>query len=92
MPSKQWDVGYTEKVTDEQLPEVKENPLWDKRLKQIVAHIRENPFAPGFDYEVLRYDYAGYHSRRLTKKHRVIYRVEGNSVTIVQVLGHYRDR
>jgi len=92
MSSKKWDVVYDEKVVKEQLPRVEENPQWEKRLKQIVAHIRANPVAPGFDYEALRYDYSGYHSRRLTKKHRIIYRIEGNLVTIVQVLGHYRDR
>lgn len=37
----------------------------------------------------LRYDYAGYGSRRITGEHRLVYKVEGDEIRIASCRYHY---
>jgi toxin YoeB len=69
---------------------------WDKndrrvasRVRQLVKQIEQQPFAGIGKPEPLRYEWSGYWSRRITKEHRLVYRVEGNTVYIAQCRFHY---
>jgi toxin YoeB len=61
------------------------------RIRQLVANIQETPFTGIGKPEPLRYDWAGYWSRRITGEHRLVYRVEGNPpvLLIAQCRYHY---
>ena len=63
-----------------------------KTLQRINALIRETlrePFAGTGKPEALRHTLAGYWSRRINDEHRMVYRVEGDSLQIAQLRYHY---
>jgi toxin YoeB len=70
---------------------------WDKkdrrlaaRVRRLAEEIRRQPFAGTGKPEPLRYEWSGYWSRRISKEHRLVYRVEGDTVYIAQCRFHYR--
>lgn len=65
-----------------------------KTLKKINALLNDtmrNPFEGIGKPEPLKH-YSGYWSRRIDEKNRVIYKVEGDSLIIAAVKGHYDDK
>jgi toxin YoeB len=69
---------------------------WDKtdrriarRTRGLVEHVLEHPFTGIGKPEPLRYEWSGYWSRRITKEHRLVYRVEDDTVYIAQCRYHY---
>jgi toxin YoeB len=63
-----------------------------KKLTALLNSILDTPFEGIGKPEPLRYEYAGYWSRRLTEKHRIIYKVENDTVIILKYLSHYNDK
>ena len=65
----------------------------DRRMvERINKHIRETqrePFAGIGKPEPLKYAFAGYWSRRITDEHRMVYKVDGDSLLIAQLRYHY---
>ena len=59
------------------------------KLSKVLESIQVNPFKGIGKPEPLKYYYPSSWSRRITKKDRIIYRVEGKSVIIISILGHY---
>ena len=59
------------------------------KLERLVEDILEHPFEGIGKPEPLRYEWSGYWSRRITGEHRLVYRVEGNTVFIAQCRFHY---
>ena len=65
-----------------------------KTLKKINALLNDtmrNPFEGIGKPEPLKHR-QGYWSRRIDEKNRVIYKVEGDSLVIAAVRGHYNDK
>ena len=65
-----------------------------KTLKKINALLKDavrNPFEGIGKPEPLKHR-QGYWSRRIDEKNRVIYKVEGDSLVIAAVRGHYNDK
>jgi toxin YoeB len=60
-----------------------------RRIRELVEHIREHPFTGIGKPEPLRYEWSGYWSRRITKEHRLVYRVAEDVVYIAQCRYHY---
>lgn len=69
----------------------------DKKLYQklnniIKERLRSDDPTQGIGQpEPLKHEYTGYYSRRLSKKDRVIYRVDDNYIYIIAIGGHYHD-
>lgn len=59
------------------------------RTVALIADIKRDPFRGIGKPEPLRFDYAGCWSRRIDREHRLIYRVEGDVLTILQCRWHY---
>jgi toxin YoeB len=59
------------------------------RIRQLVEQIEQQPFTGIGKPEPLRYEWSGYWSRRITREHRLIYRLEGDTVYIAQCRFHY---
>ena len=59
------------------------------RIRQLVEQIEQQPFTGIGKPEPLRYEWSGYWSRRITREHRLVYRVEGDTVYIAQCRFHY---
>ena len=54
------------------------------KIERLVEDILDHPFVGIGKPEPLRYEWSGYWSRRITGEHRLVYRVEGNTVFIAQ--------
>ncbi|MDE2577362.1 MAG: Txe/YoeB family addiction module toxin [Hyphomicrobiales bacterium] len=59
------------------------------RLNALIKECMRTPYAGTGKPEPLRHDLAGWWSRRLTQEHRLVYRVEGESLLIAQCRYHY---
>lgn len=60
-----------------------------KRINQLIKDIRRNPFEGIGKPEPLKGNLAGFWSRRIDEKHRLVYAVEEDSVLIFSCRGHY---
>jgi len=60
------------------------------RVLDLMAAILADPFQGIGKPEPLRYEYAGCWSRRITREHRIVYRVFADRVEFVQALYHYK--
>lgn len=62
-----------------------------KRINQLLKEIVREPFTGIGKPEPLRHAYQGFWSRRIDGEHRVVYKVSGESVWLLQLRYHYRD-
>jgi toxin YoeB len=67
------------------------NPKVAKRLLRLIEETKWNPFGGTGKPEPLRGELSGWWSKRIDQEHRLIYRVEGNSLIVAQAKGHYDD-
>lgn len=69
---------------------------WQKQDRRIVERIntlihvtQREPFTGIGKPEPLRHALVGYWSRRVTDEHRMVYRIEGDTLQIAQLRYHY---
>ncbi len=60
-----------------------------KRINTLIKEITREPFSGLGDPEPLKYNWTGYWSRRITREHRLVYKVKENAVLIAQCRYHY---
>lgn len=60
-----------------------------KRINRLIADICRSAHEGIGKPELLRYGIAGAWSRRITEEHRLVYRVVGDDVQIIQCRYHY---
>ena len=60
-----------------------------RRINELIKNTKSTPFAGLGKPELLKHDMGGYWSRRINKEHRMVYRVEGDTLYIVQLRYHY---
>jgi len=65
-----------------------------KKVERIIAELYVHPETGTGKPEKLKFELAGYWSRRINKKDRLVYLIENNivTVTIVSAIGHYGDK
>ena len=65
-----------------------------RRIEQIFLELSNTPYQGAGNPESLKYNLAGYWSRRINKKDRIIYMVYENKVLVlvVSAKGHDRDK
>ncbi len=63
-----------------------------KRINKIIDDIERNGYDGIGKPELLRGDLAGYWSRRIDEKNRIVYRIREEEIQIIQCGSHYRDR
>ncbi len=61
-----------------------------KRINALLTDIMRNPFEGIGKPEPLKH-HNGYWSRRIDETNRVVYKVDGDSIAIAAVRGHYDD-
>jgi len=59
------------------------------RLNELIKECKRTPFTGRGKPEPLRGSLSGWWSRRITQEHRLVYRVEGESLLIAQCRYHY---
>ena len=65
-----------------------------KKIEQIFQELSTTPFEGTGNPEPLKYQLAGYWSRRINRKDRIIYKVLEDKVIvlIISAIGHYGDK
>ncbi|MDD2764264.1 MAG: Txe/YoeB family addiction module toxin [Opitutaceae bacterium] len=62
-----------------------------KRINQLLKEIAREPFGGIGKPEPLQHAFQGCWSRRIDGEHRVVYKVSGENVWLLQLRFHYRD-
>ena len=60
-----------------------------KRINALIKEIQRNPYESVGKPEPLKYNFAGYWSRRINDEHRLVYQVTEDAVLIAQLRYHY---
>ena len=60
-----------------------------KRINLLIKEMQRSPFEGIGKPEPLRGNLSGFWSRRMDDANRIVYRVEGDELTIAQCGGHY---
>ncbi|MCV6604799.1 MAG: Txe/YoeB family addiction module toxin [Porticoccaceae bacterium] len=60
-----------------------------KRVNTLIKEISRNPFEGVGKPEPLKHALSGYWSRRINDEHRIVYKVQDNSLLIAQLRYHY---
>ena len=65
-----------------------------RKLSVLLEEITENPSTGTGNPDEMKYNFAGCWSRRIIRQHRLVYRIDDETVTvfILQARGHYSDR
>ena len=62
------------------------------RIMRLIADIRRNGYQGIGKPEPLSGNLSGYWSRRIDEQNRIVYRLEGTTVKIIQCGSHYREK
>jgi toxin YoeB len=60
-----------------------------QRINTLIREIQRTPFAGIGKPEPLKHGLSGYWSRRINDEHRIIYKIEADSLCIAQLRYHY---
>ena len=60
-----------------------------ERINKLINEILRSPFEGTGKPEPLRHGLSGYWSRRITDEHRIVYKVEKDSLLLAQLRYHY---
>lgn len=70
------DLSYWKKIGDKQIL---------TKIESLLVDIAEHPFSGIGKPEALRFELAGYWSRRINSEHRIVYRVENDQVVVIVI-------
>ena len=60
-----------------------------KRINKLIKDIQRNKHEGLGKPEALKHNLSGFWSRRITNEHRIVYKIENNSILIAQLRYHY---
>lgn len=60
-----------------------------KKIRSLIESILEDPHTGVGKPEPLKHSLSGYWSRRINQEHRIVYLIEGETVFILSLKGHY---
>ena len=60
-----------------------------KKINELIRDTQRSPFAGLGKPEALKHDLQGYWSRRINREHRLIYRIESDTLFILSCRYHY---
>jgi toxin YoeB len=66
------------------------DPARTAKVQRLLASVMQTPYGGLGKPEPLQYDLAGYWSRRITHEHRLVYKVEDDTLYVVSCRYHYR--
>ena len=84
-----YKIEYHKKAVKD-IERLKSNNL-AKNAKKLIELIKENPFQNPPPYEKLVGDLKGLYSRRINIQHRLVYKVNENTVQILSMWTHYEN-
>lgn len=60
-----------------------------KKIRKLIVSIQQSPFKGTGKPEPLKHELSGCWSRRINKKHRLVYEVSNQKIFILSAKGHY---
>ncbi|MBN2742767.1 toxin YoeB [Breznakibacter xylanolyticus] len=65
-----------------------------KKIAKLLNEIKENPIEGTGRLELMKYGLAGKYSRRINDKHRLVYSIDEDALTVhvLSLWGHYGDK
>ncbi len=82
-------ITFSKNSWEDYLSWQKEDKKTLKRINQLIKEIQRTPFHGLGNPESLKYDLAGFWSRRIDREHRLIYQVFDNELLIYSCKYHY---
>lgn len=83
---------WYEKAWEDYLKWAEEDKKIFKRINQLVKDIDRGGYEGIGKPEALKGDLAGFWSRRIDEKNRLVYRIRDNNLEILQCRTHYQDK
>lgn len=80
---------FTDNAWEDYLYWQKQDKKTLKRINKLIRDVESNPFKGLGKPEPLKFDYAGYWSRRINDTDRLVYNIEENRINIIACRGHY---
>ncbi|SRX76426.1 Txe/YoeB family addiction module toxin [Aequorivita antarctica] len=74
------DISYWKKSGDKTI---------QNKITKLLKSIEETPFEGIGKPELLKYELTGFWSRRINKEHRLVYKLNEDTITIYSLRGHY---
>jgi toxin YoeB len=82
-------ITFSENAWDDYLYWQKVDKKIVKKINKLIKEIQRTPFEGSGRPEKLRYDLAGYWSRRIDQEHRLVYQVDNNQILVYSCRFHY---
>ncbi|QIV94837.1 Txe/YoeB family addiction module toxin [Allofrancisella frigidaquae] len=60
-----------------------------KKINSLIKEVKKSPFEGTGNPEPLKYDLSGFWSRRIDREHRLVYKIDNDTLFIVQCRYHY---
>ena len=80
---------FSQNAWEDYLSWQSEDKIVLKKINELIKDIQKTPFKGLGKPEPLKYDLAGYWSRRIDREHRLVYQVIGNEILIYSCRYHY---
>ena len=82
-------ITFSKNSWEEYLSWQKEDKKMLKRINQLIKEIQRDPFHGIGNPEPLKFDLAGFWSRRIDREHRLVYQIFDNELLIYSCKYHY---
>jgi len=66
------------------------DPSKTERIKRLLASVMRAPHSGPGKPEPLKHGLSGYWSRRIDREHRLVYKVDGDTLFVISCRYHYR--
>lgn len=85
---------FTEEAKKDLAGLKKNEPKAFKKVKALLIELQQHPRTGTGKPKLLGYGYKGFFSRRITKKHRLVYSIDEEKITVLVVTAsrHYHDK
>lgn len=80
---------FSDEAWDDHLYWQKQDRKMVERINKLIQEVTREPFSGLGKPEPLKHALSGFWSRRITDEHRMVYRVEGDSLQLAQLRYHY---
>ena len=92
-------MSYTLRITPDAIKDIElhkksGNKKVLQKIEVLLEELREHPRTGTGQPEILKYDLQGLYSRRINKKHRLVYDIKDKIVTVIvlSAYSHYGDK
>ena len=86
------NIVFSEQAWQEYLSWQTEDKKTLRKINQLLRDISRNGNEGMGKPEALKHNLSGYWSRRIDEKNRLVYRIAGDNIAIIQCKNHYSDK